>query len=197
MSDPATTTVYSSKSGVCAGSLQPAGLRIQAMLTADAPVFARPTCSVIVFGGSPAAATVTGVLISMGMSSLGQSISVVNPVDDTNFFMYTGADPVTALMADLLDVNVIPGADKEAEFGDVVSYERLADVQGEALLFLNRPDTSNDVLTKQPLYDLIPAVKAGQVYEVTEGYGVYGGSSGLQAMKKCLEGIAAFLGGLK
>src|SRR5580698_2739428 len=46
-SDPFKTTVYSSNSGCCPGSLQPEGLCMWAMLTAESLVFTRPTYSSI------------------------------------------------------------------------------------------------------------------------------------------------------
>ncbi len=60
------------------------------------------------------------------------SFSVVLPFED-QFFLYTGDEPVTALLADLLDVSVTPGAAVKTE---PVSYERLDELEGEALLVL-------------------------------------------------------------
>ena len=56
--------MYSSNSGVCAGSSQPCGLVIRAMLTRASPVFTRPTNSSIVFGSVPSAGTTVGLSIS-------------------------------------------------------------------------------------------------------------------------------------
>src|SRR5437868_1970173 len=64
---PRRTTVYSSKSGVCPGSTQPAGLRMCARLTASVLELTRPTYSSIAFGLLPAATMRVGLLISSGM----------------------------------------------------------------------------------------------------------------------------------
>src|SRR3954447_22519339 len=67
------TTVYSSKSGRCPGSTQPAGERMCATLTRVSPVLTRPANSSISFGLVPAASTRDGPSINSGMwsSSLG------------------------------------------------------------------------------------------------------------------------------
>jgi hypothetical protein len=52
--------VYSSKSGVWPGSLQPDGLVIFAMLSSGVFEFARPINSSMIFGGSPAAGITVG-----------------------------------------------------------------------------------------------------------------------------------------
>ncbi len=62
------TTVYSSNAGVWPGSIQPAGLRMGAILTADSPLLARPTYSSISFGLLPAASMRVGFSISVGIS---------------------------------------------------------------------------------------------------------------------------------
>src|ERR1039457_3730938 len=67
---PRNTTVYSSKSGVWPGSLQPAGLSMRAMLTASVAELTRPTYSAIRFGRLTAAATIVGFSIRSGMDIL-------------------------------------------------------------------------------------------------------------------------------
>src|SRR5580700_3210699 len=67
---PRRTTVYSSNSGVCLGSVQPAGLSMRAMLTASVAELTRPTYSAIRFGRLPAAATIVGFSIRSGMDML-------------------------------------------------------------------------------------------------------------------------------
>src|SRR5262249_27259452 len=61
---PRKTTVYSSNSGVCPGSLQADGLVILAILMPEVVVFTRPTNSSIIFGGLPAAGNVFSFLIN-------------------------------------------------------------------------------------------------------------------------------------
>ena len=58
---------YSSNSGRCPGSLQPAGERIRATLARSSPLLARPANSSISFGGVPAASMRTGVSIGSGI----------------------------------------------------------------------------------------------------------------------------------
>src|SRR5512143_3515704 len=55
LSFPLRTTVYSLNSGVCAGSDQPSGLVILAILTSEVCEFALPMNSSICLGGMPAA----------------------------------------------------------------------------------------------------------------------------------------------
>src|SRR2546426_3043122 len=66
-SRPFSTTVYSSNSGVCPGSTQPAGLRMCATLTAAVFELTRPTYSSICFGGLPAATMRVGWAMCSGM----------------------------------------------------------------------------------------------------------------------------------
>src|SRR5215472_11501681 len=61
---PRKTTVYSSNSGVCPGSLQADGLVILAILMPEVLVFTRPTNSSIIFGGLPAAGIVVAFEIN-------------------------------------------------------------------------------------------------------------------------------------
>src|SRR5919202_2735797 len=70
---PRSTIVYSSNSGRCPGSAHPGGLFIWARLTAPSPSLACPTNSSIVLGGSPAAATLTGDSMSLGIGSAWRS----------------------------------------------------------------------------------------------------------------------------
>ena len=67
-SAPRSTTVYSSNSGVCAGSTHPPGLRMRATLTSAVPEFTRPTNSSISFGLFPAAATTAGFRMCMAIA---------------------------------------------------------------------------------------------------------------------------------
>src|SRR5216683_2655925 len=62
---PKRTTVYSSNSGVCPGSIHPDGLRIRATLTAASFVVTRPTNSSIRFGLFPAASMTRGASICL------------------------------------------------------------------------------------------------------------------------------------
>src|SRR5437773_11239633 len=64
---PFSTTVYSSNSGVCPGSTQPAGLRMCATLTAAVFELTRPTYSSICFGRVPAARMRAGSVTCSGM----------------------------------------------------------------------------------------------------------------------------------
>src|SRR5205823_12256769 len=64
---PFSTTVYSSNSGVCPGSTQPAGLRMCATLTAAVFELTRPTYSSICFGRVPAARMRAGWATCSGM----------------------------------------------------------------------------------------------------------------------------------
>ena len=57
---PASTTVYSSNSGVCPGSTQPPGLFIRATLTARVFEFTQPMNSSIRLGLLPAASMRVG-----------------------------------------------------------------------------------------------------------------------------------------
>src|SRR5207249_7994412 len=66
-SRPFSTTVYSSNSGVCPGSIQPAGLRRCATLTAAVFEVTRPTYSSICFGTLPAATMRVGWVMCSGM----------------------------------------------------------------------------------------------------------------------------------
>src|SRR3989442_8128124 len=66
-SRPSSTTVYSSNSGVCPGSTQPAGLRMCATLTAAVFELTRPTYSSICFGTLPAATMRAGWAMCSGM----------------------------------------------------------------------------------------------------------------------------------
>src|SRR5438552_7229436 len=66
-SRPFSTTVYSSNSGVCPGSTQPAGLRMCATLTASVFELMRPTYSSICFGTLPAATMREGWVMCSGM----------------------------------------------------------------------------------------------------------------------------------
>src|SRR5258705_136197 len=66
-SRPFSTTVYSSNSGVCPGSTQPAGLRMCATLTASVFELMRPTYSSICFGTLPAATMRAGWVMCSGM----------------------------------------------------------------------------------------------------------------------------------
>ena len=64
---PLSTTVYSSNRGRCPGSCQPAGDCIRAMLSASSPLFTRPTYSSMRFGLLPAASTIAGASMWIGM----------------------------------------------------------------------------------------------------------------------------------
>src|SRR4051812_17463247 len=64
---PRSTTVYSSNSGVCPGSTQPAGLCIRATETGGGSLFTRPMYSSIRFGLFPAASMTVGELMCVGM----------------------------------------------------------------------------------------------------------------------------------
>src|SRR6185295_19510784 len=57
---PWITSVYSSNSGVCPGSIHPPGLFMRATLSFDVFEFTRPTNSSMIFGLLPAAATTVG-----------------------------------------------------------------------------------------------------------------------------------------
>jgi hypothetical protein len=59
--------VYSSKPGVCPGSIQLPGLFILAMLTASVLELTLPKNSSIILGLLPAACTITGERISFGI----------------------------------------------------------------------------------------------------------------------------------
>src|ERR1043166_7601932 len=69
-SDPRSTTVYSSNSGVCPGSTHPLGLCIRATLTPEVFEFTRPMTSSMIFGLFPAAAMTEGFSISVGMRGI-------------------------------------------------------------------------------------------------------------------------------
>src|SRR3954453_19830508 len=64
---PRSTTVYSSNSGVCPGSTQPAGLCIRAAGAAGVSLLTRPMYSSIRFGLFPAASMTFGELMCVGM----------------------------------------------------------------------------------------------------------------------------------
>jgi len=64
---PRRTIVYSSNSGVCAGSFHPAEATIRAMLTSFVPELTRPTNSSMTFGGSPGTAIRVGRTMCVGM----------------------------------------------------------------------------------------------------------------------------------
>ena len=61
--------MYSSNSGRCPGSIQPAGERILATLTRSSELLALPANSSISLGGSPAASTRTGASIRSGIAA--------------------------------------------------------------------------------------------------------------------------------
>ena len=64
---PESTSVYSSNSGVCPGSTQPAGLTMRATLTALVFERTRPMYSSMRLGLLPAASTTAGSRMSVGM----------------------------------------------------------------------------------------------------------------------------------
>ena len=66
-SEPCRTMVYSSNSGVWPGSIQPAGLRMRAMLRAAVFEFMRPMNSSIRLGLFPAAAMAVALWMCVGI----------------------------------------------------------------------------------------------------------------------------------
>src|SRR5437764_15103648 len=73
-SRPLRTTVYSSKSGVWPGSIQPPGLRMWAMLSSDVSELTRPIYSSINFGFVPGVATLAGFTILCGLMTVGSHL---------------------------------------------------------------------------------------------------------------------------
>ena len=119
---PASTTVYSSKSGRWPGSSQPCGERMRATLTRSSPVFTRPTNSSMRFGFVPAASIVDGPSMSSGIgreSTGGRRASTApdgEPVGDV-------VGPLAGL-GQRADAGEAPADDAEVERGDGQAGER-------------------------------------------------------------------------
>lgn len=122
-----------------------------------------------------------------------EQISIVRPFGDTDIFIYTEKEPFTALWLDLLGVSVVPGPEEASAGGSIiVSSERIADLQGEALIVVDGIER----LETNPLWPLLPAVQAGHVHSMGD-YLTYNGGGGLNALRDQIVGIAEFLAGIR
>jgi iron complex transport system substrate-binding protein len=120
-------------------------------------------------------------------------ISVARAYGESDIFIYTEAEPYTALWFDLLGVTIVPGPEGASESGTIIaSAERLSELQGDALIAIDGIDR----LEGNPLWTLLPAVQAGRVHSVGD-YLVYSGTGGLEAFRQQIVGIAEFLASLE
>jgi ABC-type Fe3+-hydroxamate transport system substrate-binding protein len=120
-------------------------------------------------------------------------VSIARAFGDTQVFMYTKIEPFTALWVDLLGLEIIPGADGVAKAGTIIAAaERIGDLQGDALVVIQGIER----LQTNPLWGLLPAVKAGHVHHVGD-YLTYAGNGGLNALRDQIIGIANFLAAIK
>ncbi|MCK9494349.1 MAG: ABC transporter substrate-binding protein [Dehalococcoidia bacterium] len=116
-------------------------------------------------------------------------ISIARAFGESDVFIYTEAEPFTALWLDLLGVTVVPGTENASEAGTIIaSAEQLSELQGEALIVIDGIDR----LEGNPLWPLLPAVQAGKVHSVGD-YLTYNGGGGLNALREQIVGIAEFL----
>lgn len=119
------------------------------------------------------------------------SFSVLRPFNQSEVFLYTTKDAVTATLARLLRLTVVPGPEGATAAGTLIlPGERVREAAGEALVTFG--DDSR--LAANPLYALLPAVQAGRVHNAGS-YLTYAGTDGLRPLQVQLVGIARFLGG--
>jgi ABC-type Fe3+-hydroxamate transport system substrate-binding protein len=122
-----------------------------------------------------------------------KKLSIARAFGDSQLFIYTKLEPFTALWVDLLGIEVIPGTEGVAKTGTIIAAaERMGDLQGDALVVIQGIER----LETNPLWPLLPAVKAGHVHHVGD-YLTYAGNGGLNALRDQILGIANFLAGIK
>jgi iron complex transport system substrate-binding protein len=122
-----------------------------------------------------------------------EKLSIARAFGDSQLFIYTKLEPFTALWVDLLGIGVIPGTEGVAKTGTIIAAaERMGDLQGDALVVIQGIER----LETNPLWPLLPAVKAGHVHHVGD-YLTYAGNGGLNALREQILGIANFLADIK